>query len=81
MGYSKTCDYCGNHSEEVLNANNTAKGWFRINTMKMYHRPKNCDYKKDVPENNILYIRDDDDPDFCSIECALGWFEKELKKI
>ena len=84
------CDFCGSEGKITdnpkLNKNGnltrsiepTVHKWFRLARIDLYYRTKSSGQ---IPEKNNLDIRDEDDPDFCKIECLLAWMEREAKKI
>ena len=69
------CDECGKVADGYVGNNQEALGWFWIKQIKGGYRGTGA---KDTHIN--FNMSDEDDPDFCSIDCATKWLEGFLKK-
>lgn len=72
----KVCDVCKKHTKaEALD--DTPINWYGIVELEMYWGTQNPKGKY----SNKMEISDDNDPDFCSKECIMKWFETQLDRI
>ena len=72
----RVCDTCG--KEMPIEKTTTAiKGWYWISKLTLgFNNPKP---KKKDKSIHLIKI-DETDPDFCSEECAINWFTRQLMK-
>lgn len=71
------CDNC-NKEADIDEEDNTENGWFWNPTFHLCWMNPITKKGKNVHE---IKIRDERDPDFCSEDCALEWYKKQLKEI
>jgi hypothetical protein len=73
--FTKICDMCGKRTK-AKGIDDTPVNWYNVNELELYWgNPDKTEY------SNKLEISDDTDPDFCSKECIMKWFEIQLDKI